>query len=245
MKTVMTAAVAVLMGGQLMAAGNKNWEFKASEVSVIEVETDAGEIILVPAEGPSVTAEITGEYDPEKCEAVAGVTGGTLAVSVKGKRRWFLGRNNCEAGVKLSAPAGLSLEIKTAAGRVKVGAFISGARISSGAGGIELAALSGPVNIYAGAGAITGELFSEELRLASGAGKIDLVWTGVPSRGSAFIKSGAGSVSLAFPGNSRIKMSHLSGAGGFDSEIGSDPSAPFHLDIKTGAGSVRIAKKSQ
>lgn len=240
------AAVIVMLitGGYCMAAENiRNWEFKSAEVAVIRVETGSGEIKLAVAEGPGVKAAVVGDYDPEKCEISAELSGGKLTLLARGKKRWFGGSADCKAGFAVSAPADKNLVIKTGAGRVEVGAFRSGAEISSGAGKITLAGLFGPIRVNSGAGAISGEMYSEKLDIRSGAGKVDLAWSAAPKAGEAAIRSGAGAVRLAFPKDSRLAIKHSTGAGSFHSELGSDTSAPFRLDIKTGAGAIDIKKR--
>lgn len=243
MKTI--ACALLLLGGNCMAAETaKNWEFPAAGVTSLQVQTEAGDIKLVPEAGAVIKAVQTGEYKADKCEITAESRDGAVVLTVKTKKsKWFkLGLDGCKAGFSVSAPADKKLLIKTGAGGVEIGSFSAGAELTTGAGGVKLAGLSGALNFTSGAGKISGEIYSENFQCKTGAGTLDLVWNKVPKAGSASIKSGAGTIKLAFPAASKIKISHTSGAGSLNSEIGSDSSAAFKLDIKTGAGKVDIRK---
>ena len=225
-----------------MAAEIKNWEFKAGEVSAILVETDAGGVTLVVAEGDSVKAEITGEYSPDKCEITGEVKDGKLLLKAAAKKKLFWKGKVCQAGFKVYAPAGTKIVSKTGAGNVEVGAFSSGADICVGAGNIKLAGLSGPIKIHIGAGDIKGDIYSEDMACKTGTGSLDLAWSKAPKAGKASIHAGMGMISLSFPSESKLNIKNSTGMGGFNSEIGSDPSAEFRLEIKNGMGSAGIKK---
>ncbi|OGS07117.1 MAG: hypothetical protein A2270_03895 [Elusimicrobia bacterium RIFOXYA12_FULL_51_18] len=240
MKTIVT--LLALIGGNCMAAEITNWEFKAGEARSIRMNTEAGGVTLVAAEGSSVKAEIVGEYSTEKCEIRAEVSGGELLLKASAKKRWFWKNSACKTGFKVYAPAGTKIFSKTSAGNVEVGAFSSGADISVGAGNIKLAGLSGPIKISIGAGNVKGEIYSEDMACKTGTGALDLDWKNAPKAGKASIHAGMGTIALSFPAESKLNISNSTGMGGFNSEIGSDPSAAFRLDIKNGMGSTWIKK---
>ncbi len=239
-------AIILMLGGINCTAAEiqKNWEFKSGDISAIQAETDAGAIKINVVSGPSVKAGVTGDYSPDKCEITAELSGGTLYLKAKGKekKKYIWNNAGCKAGFTIVSSAEKKLEIKTGSGGVYVSSFVAGASISAGAGTIKLAGLSGAINLTSGAGKISGDLYSEKFDCKSGAGDIAVNWLASPKSGSASITTGAGRVSAGFPKDSKLNISHKSGIGSFDSDFAGDPAAPFKLDIKTGAGSVKIKK---
>ncbi|HAT73307.1 MAG TPA: hypothetical protein DCS63_10880 [Elusimicrobia bacterium] len=227
-----------------MATKNtNNWEFKAADVAVIQVETDSGEVVLEAAEGEVIKVEVTGEYDADKCEVSAALSGSKLMASAKGKKKWFWNSANCKAGFRITAPAGKKLIVRSGAGKAGLAGFAAGADVFSGAGSIEFKGVSGPISVKSGAGTIKGDIYSEEFSASVGAGAIDLSWNKAPEKGRADIKTGAGGVTLAFPADSRINVNYKAGVGNLSNELGSDPSAGFNVDVKSGAGSLSIKKR--
>lgn len=228
-----------------MAAEIKNWEFKAGEVQTIWVETEAGGITLLAVEGDSVKAEIAGEYSPDKCEITGEVKAGKLLLKAAAKKKNWLQKNDaCKTGFKVYAPARTKIVSKTGAGNVETGAFSSGADISVGAGNINLAGLAGPIKISVGAGNVKGVIYSEDMACKTGTGTLSLAWNKAPKAGKASIHAGTGTITLSFPAESKLNINNSSGMGGFHSEIGSDSSAAFRLDVKNSMGPVGIKKTS-
>ena len=239
-------AMILLLGGLNCSAADmpKNWEFKSADVTAIQAETDAGDVTLNVVNGPAVTAGLSGAYSPEKCEITAELRSGTLYLKAKGKekKKYLWSSGGCKTGFSVDAPADKKLEIKTGAGGVHISSFTAGASVSAGAGTIKLEGLSGAITLASGAGKISGDIYSEKFDCKSGAGDIAVNWLASPKSGSASITTGAGRVSVGFPKDSKLNISHKSGIGSFDSEFAGDPAAPFKLDIKTGAGSVKVKK---
>ena len=233
----------IMVGGNCIAAENiQNWEFKAADAAVIRVEADSGEVSLEAVGGASIKVEVIGEYDADKCEVSAALSGSTLLASAKGKKKWFWSNSNCKAGFRITAPAGKKLVVKSGAGKTWIAGFSAGANIFSGAGTVEFKSVSGPINIKSGAGSIKGDICSEEFVANTGAGSIDLVWNKPPQKGKAEIKTGAGSTTLSFPAGSKVHASYKAGVGSLNNELGDDPSAPFKIDVKSGVGSLNIKK---
>jgi len=237
--------ITLLSGGYAMGEENMSWEFRSDEVSVIEVETDEGRIVLRPEEGEAVKVSLLDGEPSAGCAIEAAAAGGRLRLSARGKKRAIFFKQACKTGFLVSAPSGKKLIVKTGSGAVEIGRFGSGGDIFSGAGPIRFLGLSGPLRVATGAGTVEGEIFSENADVKAGSARIELAWSASPARGSASIKSGSGPLSFTFPGESKMRISRVLGAGSFTSEFVSDNAAPFSLNIIAGAGSVRIAKKSQ
>lgn len=221
----------------------QHWDFRADEVRTIQVEADAGEISLTAEEGMSIKAELTGDYHSEKTVLTMQVQGSKLILTVKARNKWFFFGGSCKNGFKISAPAKTLLTLKNGSGRVMVDGFAAGADISSGAGEVELRALSGPIRVNSGAGTVSGNIYSEDLEVKSGAGAVNLSWAYPPAQGSALVKNGAGSTTLAFPAGSKVAVKFKSGVGSLTNELGDTPSAPFKVEVKSGAGSLAIKKR--
>jgi len=242
MKTIVT--LLALIGGTCMAAENvKNWNFKAGDAEIIQVETDSGYISLEAAEGQAIRVEMTGEYDASKCDISTALSGSRLLASAKGKKKLFGSGGNCKAGFRITAPAGKKLVVRSGAGKVWIAGFSAGADVSSGAGLIEFKTVSGPINVKSGAGAVKGDIYSEELSASTGAGIIDLAWNKAPQKGRVEIKTGAGATTLSFPAGSKVHAVYKAGVGSMKNELGDDPASPFKIDVKSGAGSLNIKKR--
>jgi len=226
-----------------MEKNTQHWDFRADEVPAIEVEADAGDISLVAEDGMFIKAELTGGYDAAKTALTVEVREGRLLLTVKSKKKWFWSCGSCKNGFRISAPPKTRLTVKNGAGRVTVGSFAAGANVSSGAGEVEFRGLSGPISVKSGAGTVSGEIFSEALEVKSGAGAVNLAWARGPERGTAAVKNGAGSTTLAFPEGSLVAVKFKSGVGSLTNELGDTPSAPFKVEVKSGAGSLTIKKR--
>ena len=240
MKTIV--ALLVFIGGNCMAAEIKNWEFKAGDAELIQVETDSGEISLEAAEGASIKIEVIGEYDAAKCEISAALSGSKLLASAKGKKKLFGNSGNCKAGFRITAPAGKKLVVRSGAGKAGIVGFSAGADIFSGAGVVEFKRVSGQITVKSVAGSINGDIYSEELAASTGAGTIDLSWNKSPLKGRVDIKTGAGTTTLSFPAGSKVHAVYKAGVGSIHNELGDDPAAPFKIDVKSGVGSLNIKK---
>ncbi len=226
-----------------MAIENTNkWEFNAGDVSVIEVASETGEIEVNAVEGNIIKAEITGEYNADKCEISTELKDGALCISVKGKKRWFWKNSNCKAGFKVTAPSAKKLIVKSGTGLIRVSDFTAGGEFKSGTGIIEFKNLSGQIIVKSGAGVIKGDIYSEDFESKSGAGVLDVSWNKVPQKGKVSIKNGAGSSNLSFPSETKMKVNFKSGAGSLHNEFGDEAKADFKIDYKSGAGSLNIKK---
>lgn len=221
----------------------QHWEFRADEVPVIQAEADAGEVHLTAEEGMTVKVELTGYYDSKKTVLTMELKDSKLLLTVKARKKWLFFGGTCKNGFKITAPSKTRLLLKNGAGRVVVSDFAAGADVSSGAGAVEFHGLSGPIVVKNGAGTVSGEIYSEDLDVRSGAGAVDLAWTKPPAKGSALIKNGAGSTTLAFPEGSQVAVKFKSGAGSLTNELGDSPSAAFKAEVKSGAGSLAVKKR--
>jgi len=220
----------------------QHWDFRAEEVKVIEVDADGGDIVLAAEEGITIKVELTGDFKPGKTELAMKIEKSRLVLTVKSKKSWFFFGGSCKNGFKISAPSRTLLAVKNGLGKVSIAGFAAGAAISSGAGEVQLHGLSGPISVKSGAGTVNGEIYSEDLEVKSGAGAVNLAWTKNPGSGSARIKNGAGSTTLALPEGSKVAVKFKSGAGTMTNELGEDSSAPFKVEVKSGAGSLAVKK---
>lgn len=221
----------------------QHWDFRADEVPAIEVEADAGDVIIVAEDGMFIKAELTGDYNAAKTELTVAVRDSKLVLTAKFRKKWFWSGGSCKNGFRISAPPKTRLTVRNGAGRVTVGSFAAGADITSGAGEVEFRGLSGPILVKSGAGTVGGEVFSEHVDVKSGAGAVNLAWARSPERGLASIKNGAGSVTLAFPEGSKVAVKFKSGVGSLTNELGDTPAAAFKVEVKSGAGSLAIKKR--
>lgn len=234
----------IINGGYCMAQEKADErEFNSKEVRIIKVHTDSGRIILEAAPGPIIKVAITGEYTADMCKITTSLIDGVLFLEAKSLSKGLFGKHKCMSGFSITAPQDKLVGVKSGAGAITVGAFSAGADISCGAGSVKLTGTSGRLKISSGAGAISGEISTGDISLKNGAGTINLAWIDTPKSGLASLTSGAGMIKLTFPADSKANIHHSSGAGRFNSELGSDPSAPFMLKIATGAGSVKITKR--
>lgn len=244
---LLAGVCALHVGAGLAAADEGGWRYSAPGVTSLDVSIDSGEVELVAARAAEASIESLEGYDSEKCEVLAVVKNGTLTFSTKAKRtgvhRWFGNMNRCKARFKITALPTTKLHVEAGAGRIRVEGFSAGAALRSGAGSMELKNLSGPLNIETGTGNVMGEIYSEDLEASTGVGGMDISWIKSPERGQAKVKTGVGSISLAFPEGTKVNTSYRGGIGRFSSELDDSRTSGFRISAETGVGSLRILKE--
>lgn len=197
-------------------------EFPAAGLSGLSVEVSAGEVEIEAGTG-GVRAEAT-HVDSERCRLTMAPKDGVLILKAETKARTGVFRKGCEAGFKVSAPAGLRVSV------------------DSGAGSITLKGVAGEVKAQTGAGSIAGTLRSAAADVRTGAGSIALTWTVSPAAGVIKAASGAGSVEVALPAGTKIDADLSTGVGSLRNELGNDPGAPLRVRASSGVGRVAVVK---
>ena len=233
----------ISMVGNCIAEEIKNWEYKSSEVKIIEVAMETGPIEVI-AEGDLVKVERIGEYDAEKCEISVEMKNRKLKLSIKSPKKWIklFGKSECKAGFKISAPKDKKLILKSIGGSINVKDFSNGGKINSVAGTIDIENIGGKLKIRSEAGYIRGFVLSKNVDIKTKGAIIDLKWNKSPKKGKISIITEVGNAKLAFPKETKMGIHYKSGSGSFNSEFGSDLKAGFKIDCKSGSGSLNIKK---
>ena len=262
----LSVALAVLFIVPALSAEDITREFPAKGFSVVQIESDSGDVIYAGAKASAAAVVMVRNYDSSRCEFDARLSGGRLVVSLKNKTKkgflaWFRGEKTCPASLNLSAPEGLGLELAAGVSNISVSNITGAVDASVGSGSVKLEKTLGVVSAKMGAGNIVAKDGSSSMDLRtgsgninasglkgsltcrSGAGSVDAQWDTVPQQGDATAESGAGNVRLAFPAGTKAAVTMESGVGSTSNDIGSYPDSKFKINIKTGVGNQSVIVK--
>lgn len=232
-------------------------DFKVGAQPIIIVDSDRGNVALAsgPAGSVIVEAERQAASDEaaRKLDVTAALAGGTVRVQFRASAR---GGANDQVELRITAPADARLQVRTGAGNVEARGFAGTVQLESRAGNLKVEDLSGSAKLRADAGTLTAHRIDGAIDAESGGG--DMHVDGA-LRGGSRLATGGGAVHVALPANSRLVVSAYSGAGAVRNDFGlpvACASGPCswrgtlgdggggRLDLRTGGGSIVIAKAS-
>jgi DUF4097 and DUF4098 domain-containing protein YvlB len=266
MKKILSAAMlCAVFSGSIMAgtAGTERKEtFKAGQVKIVLIQTEAGNITVKAGDKSSIEAE-TVKYAPENCKVTMEIQGENLLLKAESpKRSFFSGfKKGCETGFAVMMPASIPLTVLTGSGDTKVADMTGKGDFRAGSGNMSLAGLSGKLNIRTGSGSVSGRLTSDDIDVMAGSGDIDLrgltgsftgktgsgrisaAWKSVPlSPGRcADVKTGSGGIELAFPAGSKIGAKTTVGSGNVQNAFDYSEQG-FDVRAMTGSGDITLKK---
>lgn len=214
--------------------------FPAAGIEALDIDTAAGNITVM-AGNTGIAVEVT-RFDPERCILTMEPKDKTFVLKAETKVRtgWF--SKGCEAGFKVTAPAGMRVSANTGAGNLNVSGIKGALALDTGAGSISLDAVSGEVQANTGAGSIRGTLSSTKADLHTGAGSISLAWKKSPAGGLIKADTGTGSVRLSFPAGTRLESDLSTGVGSASNQFGDTKGAGLRVSATSGVGSVSLVK---
>jgi hypothetical protein len=139
----------------------------------------------------------------------------------------------------LTVPADASVMVWSSAGTIHATGVDGGLDARSSAGGIHVDGCGGALRLKTSAGSVEGErLSSTDVEVHTSAGGVDLTFAVAPDR--VEVETSAGSVDVVVP-DDRYAVSTDTGVGNETVEVTRDDTSGRRIDVKTSAGSVRIA----
>ncbi|TNC22615.1 DUF4097 family beta strand repeat-containing protein [Amycolatopsis alkalitolerans] len=155
---------------------------------------------------------------------------------------------NIPLAVKVTAPAGSSLEIRAGSAEVKVSGACGRADVLTGSGDVTLDRADGAVTVRTGSGAIRLGPTLAGLQLRTGSGDVEAsslagtatlvtgtadVWLGAAS-GEIMARSGSGDLSVAEAASGSLEL--ITGSG--EIRVGVRPGVTAEVDLTSGSGKV-------
>jgi hypothetical protein len=230
---VVLVVLIVLAGLALRRSDSETITFPAP-VRSVDVKLPAGGVrITAGGDGSaSVTRETRWLLTKPKLDERMG--GGELHLHVTGSPLF--------SGVveyTLTVPADASVKVWSSAGTIHATGVDGGLDARSSAGGIHVDGCGGALRLKTSAGSVEGErLSSTDVEVHTSAGGVDLTFAVAPDR--VEVETSAGSVDVVVP-DDRYAVSTDTGVGNETVEVTRDDTSGRRIDVKTSAGSVRIA----
>lgn len=223
------------------------------------VETDSGAIALKqPIDGP-IAVDVSPAARPgDDCRVTQQLKGNTLHLSARANRNALGMSKTCSAGFKVTGYFD-DIEARSGSGDVSDEVLARKAEIKTGSGAIRVRTNSDLV-LRTGSGGVTGEAAGAKLDVATGSGDVSLTgltgllkaksgsgaisadWTSLPPSGTIEINTGSGSLSAAFPKQTKLKASVRSAAGRIRNDF-DDKDSKLALEFKSGSGDASVTRK--
>ncbi|MFA5161986.1 MAG: DUF4097 family beta strand repeat-containing protein [Elusimicrobiales bacterium] len=134
---------------------NVSREFPAKDVESMVISAVSGDVDFKPADGP--VRIYVARFDSEKCSLETVVSSGQLTATLRpAERARKNGEDDCSAGMAVSAPAAVKLDISAVSGNVsansarqemKIGTVSGSITVISAGGPVGIATVSGPVSV--------------------------------------------------------------------------------------------------
>jgi hypothetical protein len=200
-------------GGPEQTATNA-FEVK-DDVSVVEVDSEGGEITITAGSGPTIKVTETQKYKSDKPGRKQSLDGGELILGSAG-----CPKSDCSISYQVEMPSTLSVRLDSSGGRV------------------TLTGLTGLIDIQSDGGGVTGEgLAPPEINARTGGGPVDLKITQAPDR--IDIDSGGGTVNLRLTTDGYALQADLDG-GKQTGTVKTDNGSVHKVHIATGGGSLNF-----
>ena len=208
-------------------------------VRTLDVEVDAGEVVLVPApEGTRLRVEqkvTRGLWEPERRAARAG--DGALALS---SRCPALHNGHCGTDYRIAVPAGTAVSVRTRGGDVvATGVRTEGPlRLRSSGGRVDVqGAEASAIELSSSAGSVTAVGVSAPvIRASSSAGAVNV--SAIEPPRSLRARSSAGPVTVRVPDAVYAIEASTSAGEVRDQGLRRDPASPNRIDASSSAGNV-------
>jgi hypothetical protein len=218
------------------------------------VESSAGVVVIVPAEGNQVQVSRRAKWTLFKPDMDVEVDGGTLVVKADCVGPSFI----CEVQYRVSVPSdvavkvvggggdveiagvGGKVDVQTSSGHVALGDLTSDVKVRTSSGGVTLSALAGTLDIATDSGSIEGTaLTSPMIQTGTSSGDIDLNVTGSADRIGA--GSGSGDITLVVP-DLAYAVTAQSSSGEVVVDVNQASDASRTISAQTGSGQISITR---
>lgn len=148
-------------------------KFAAQRGGKLEVSTSSGDIVIYASERAEVAVRVTG-LDEREGEAVKMTqTGAVISVSYRAKRGSWDWRMSNEPRFEITVPKEFNLDLKSAAGRIRIEDPITGdVRCVSNSGDLRCASIDGRADLVTSSGNIRAESISGDSYVKTAGGDI-------------------------------------------------------------------------
>ncbi len=152
---------------------------------------------------------------------------------------------NCEVDFDITVPRTVSLDLSTGSGDIDLKNVVAKIDTKLGSGNFK-GELDGSdsFTLKIGSGNATVKGLTGDANIKTGSGNMDLIWSKIPVKGYADIKSGSGDIKITGPKDAKIVTDFKSGSGKFQNYIGDHKGAKFLISVFTGSGDLEIDKLS-
>lgn len=199
-----------------------------------EIRAQAGSGAIEVEAGPELAVEVTENAKPDLCRITMEANGGALVLRAEEAKMWFVAHEGCRAGFRVTAPAGLALDIKAGSGNVRLAGRAGAASVTTGSGKITGTA-SGPLSIKSGSGGAELSGLASTASVKTGSGDVSLTWGAAP-KGDVAAWAGSGNVVLRFPKGTKLASRLVAGSGSAVNSLGESADAALRVSVVTGSG---------
>jgi hypothetical protein len=236
--------------------------FPAAGLERMEISAGSGDVVVNASTGTDVSVQVV-KYDPAKCLLTLKTEGKKLVARAEQLKpaslfKHALGKDSCEAGFIVAAPAGLAVYARSGVGKLDVSGRTAATSLEDGTGDISVRGVSGDLTIKNGTGRVSGEACGGALNVHSGTGRVDLsglcapaevrsgtgritlTWAKLPAKGAVYVRSGTSDVLLTFPAGAELDLKLKSGTGSVKSDF--EKKAGLAVNAESGTGNVTVAK---
>lgn len=251
-KTTSWALAATLAAGLASASQTVDRTLPADPGAVVEIDIISGSVDVTGWDRPEV--RVTGTVGDDVEELVVSGGGSRIEIEIDfpdGRRGWR-GRQDLDAYLKISVPAGSRLEIETVSapievkqvsGRIEAESVSGSVRVSGRPASVDAETVSGAITVDGAATQVSAESVSGSVRLTGVAGRLDaetvsgslVVRAEVLDRIDVESVSGSLEIEGALAPRAQVEIS--SHSGNVTLRLPASVSASF--DVSTFSGSIR------
>lgn len=218
-------------------------EFSSSGLHSIDARTSAGDIVFSAREGAKVSVELV-KVSTIACDISMSVKRDVLVLRAQSKV-FLVGKPKlCLAGLRIKAPAALSLDARSGSGAIDIFASEGRLGLHAGSGDIRIDGAGGEVTARAGSGSLDAKGLTSGALVRGGSGDIRLRWAKAPEKAAVDIRSGSGSVTLEFPPRAKLRTSLRAGSGAAANEFSETEDAALSVTVRTGSGAISVRKSA-
>lgn len=208
---------------------------RPASVTAVEVDSSAGPVEVVPAEGREISVRRTTRYLVGEPQVADSVIAGVVRLRARCPGPIVAG---CEVRHRVEVPASVSVRIRAVRGRVSVSGVTAQVDVVAGANRVALADISGPVRVVSSSGPVTGTgLAPPFLDATASSGPIRLSLARPPGR--LDVTTGSGPVELTLP-EARYRVETRTRSGRVDVAVVADATSPYVVRATTGSGPIVV-----
>lgn len=215
-------------------------EFRASEVSTLDVRSNAGGVTIRGSDRNSETITVTARisHGLRRTGHSQVVRGDRLVIDSTCP---ILGSQFCYVTYTVDVPTGIDVVVRGAEGSVTLSEVTGDIDLSSDSGSVDVAQVGGGfLRMDSDAGSVTAtDVSSSDVEATSDAGGVYVAFTRPPQ--SVLADSDAGGVEVVLPrGDEEYDVEADSDAGGVDVSVDQDGGSPRTVEATSDAGGVVV-----